>query len=226
MPNALRAKKARETDRFNTLGKYMCSFTADEFLMLVQLDISIPGFKTTRQRPLSRLLRKNIAFHLFDSVLTAHFPIRRAKILRLPASSSRQPLPPPAVRSRPLYSGSSNVFPRRRPATPTDDESHAEDPEVVVPVRRSFLTRPPASRERGSRPAKSPPCSEYAASIVNRQPSPVRSIASMPDRRARSPAPPVPRKSPSSVADTAVESDRLWSAIRKVGQTRRPPRNF
>ena len=136
---------------------------------------------------------------------------RRAKHLGLPALSRQVP---PALKPRSLFSGA--LYARRRSFSSEDDETQAEDAKPAVPIRRPVLSRTPFLKSRSSE--KGEPYSERASSVT-RQPSPVRSIASMPDRRSRSP---VPGGKASSVADTASNNDRLWDAIRRVGQPRRP----
>lgn len=60
--------------------------------------------------------------------------------------------------------------------------------------------------------------SEYAPSVA-RQPSPVRSIISMPDRRSKSPH---LSRAPTSPGDAGNEEGRLWAAIKDLKQSRRP----
>ena len=129
---------------------------------------------------------------------------RRAKYLRLPASSPRQL--PNISRLRPFAS----LLPRRRSIS-SDEGTQAEENDARRPLfNRATVTSKARSEKSASR-------SEYAPS-VGRQPSPVRSIISLPDRRSRSPG-----RSP-SVAETVVGSDPLWDTIRKVGLNRRQRR--
>jgi protein SFI1 len=69
---------------------------------------------------------------------------------------------------------------------------------------------------------KSVPRSEYAPSVT-RQPSPARSIVSVPDSR-RSKSPHI-RRAPTLSSDAGIEGGRLWSAIKDLKQPR-PPRNL
>ena len=129
---------------------------------------------------------------------------RRAKYLRLPASSRQLPN---NSRLRPFAS----LFPRRRSISSGDEDTQAEECDARRPLfNRATVTSKARSEKSASR-------SEYAPS-VGRQPSPVRSIISLPDRRSRSPG-----RSP-SVAETVVGSDPLWDTIRKVGLNRRQRR--
>ncbi|KAJ3505555.1 hypothetical protein NLJ89_g7354 [Agrocybe chaxingu] len=176
MPNVMRVKKARETDRINTLARYFEKW--------------VQTYKT-------------------KTTLKA---VARAKYLRLPTTATR----PPAL--RPAYSATtSNLFPRRRPATP-NDESNADETASVASSKTPFVSRRRVERATLARSEKSPTRSECAPS-VGRQSSPVRSIVSMPDRRSKTPTSFNP---PGSIANSAAEGESLWTAIRKAGQTRRP----
>lgn len=135
---------------------------------------------------------------------------RRAKYLRLPTSSRQLP---PILRPRPLHSGVS-LFPRRRSIT-SEEDTHEEDVDVIVPYQRPALTHTSLVEEK-AKPDNSISRSEYASSVI-RQPSPVRSVVSMPNRRSRSPT---SRRGPPSVTEASAGGDRLWDAIRKVGQPR------
>ncbi|KAF9480103.1 hypothetical protein BDN70DRAFT_877988 [Pholiota conissans] len=207
MPNALRMKKARETDRYNTL---------------------VRTFEKWQQAYKTKTTLKAVA---------------RAKYLRLPAAPSR----PVVTKSRPLYAGS--MFPRRPPDLEQDTESQAEDlPEPSkFPARTQFQssrarsersvggseyrseTRRPTSTTRTSYLARtefmkpkprteSVPRSDCAASAA-REPSPVRSIASMPDRRSRSPY-------SSCISEATLQTNRaagggrLWLAMKDLPQRR------
>jgi len=134
---------------------------------------------------------------------------RRAKYLRLPAPSSRQL---PNISRRPF----AGFFSRRRSISSEDEDTQAEENGALVPNRRQMFNRATATQK--ARSEKSASRSEYAPS-VGRQPSPVRSIISLPDRQSRS----LGGRSP-SVAETVVGSDPLWDTIRKVGLNRRQRR--
>lgn len=135
------------------------------------------------------------------------FMYRRAKYLRLPTSSR---LIPNTSRPRPFLA---SVFPRRRSITSEDENHQGEVNDAVVPTRKSLLSRSYLTQQALSE--KSASRSEYAPSM-GREPSPVRSIVSLPDRRPRSPGKAL------SVTETATEN--LWDAIRKAGQPRRQRR--
>ncbi|KAF9532236.1 Sfi1 spindle body protein-domain-containing protein [Crepidotus variabilis] len=180
MPNALKAKRAREMDRHNTLVRF---------------------FMQWQQAHKTKTTLKAVA---------------RAKYLRLPASTTRQPLVSSVSRAR--YTPAS-ALPRRRSSSPEDEPTTAGESEKVS-TRRSFLRTPLISKPRSER---SVPRSELTR-LLTRNTSPVRSVTSVPTRRSPSP---ISRRGPASesIADTAVGSDRLWDALRRAGQTRRP-RNF
>ncbi|KAH9484334.1 hypothetical protein JR316_0003815 [Psilocybe cubensis] len=177
MPNALRAKKAREIDTYNTLAKFFERWTQ--------------AYKT-------------------KTTLKA---VARAKYLRLPAANPRQPI----VRSRPLYSGTSDIFARRPTRDADDTESQLSDARVE-PLKEAFIPRTRRAKSPKARSERSVVRSEYGASAA-RQPSPVRSIVSMPDRHTKSP-------SFANVQASPVRSKegggRLWSALKDINQNRRP----
>ncbi|KDR81550.1 hypothetical protein GALMADRAFT_113988 [Galerina marginata CBS 339.88] len=170
MPNALRAKKARETDRHNTLANH---------------------FERWAQAYKTKTTLKAVA---------------RAKYLRLPWNASRQP-----IRSRLAYSEREHITHQTEDAG--DDKSETGDAGVVVPLKEPFIPRARIARSSGPRSERSLPRSEHGAFGI-RQPSPVRSIASMPDRRSKSPNYVAPLPGPNG--------GRLWSALRDLGHTRRP----
>ncbi|PPQ78073.1 hypothetical protein CVT25_015607 [Psilocybe cyanescens] len=177
MPNALRAKKAREIDTYNTLAKTFERWTQ--------------AYKT-------------------KTTLKA---VARAKYLRLPAANSR----PAIMRSRPLYTGTSDIFTRRTPRGLEDNESQVSDTRVE-PLKEAFIPRARTARSPKPRSERSVVRSEYGASVA-RQPSPVRSIVSMPDRHSKSP-------SFASLHASPVRSreggGKLWSALKDINQNRRP----
>ena len=137
---------------------------------------------------------------------------RRAKNLRLPTASSRQ-----YVASSSAFPSSHHLLPRR---TARAIESDADDvPEKPLAStsshtnKTSLITRPQITARRRW-PEKSPSRSEYAPSVT-RQASPVRSVASLMDRRSRSPA-----KGASSVASGENEGGKLWMALKEVNLSR------
>ena len=207
MPKALKAKKARELDRHNTLGMDDWHSICFPYRPSWQLAILETGCGHTRQTLHSRQSRK--CYFWFPSGHTDVSTLfRRAKHLGLPTSSRQVPL---ALKPRSLFSGTT-LYPRRKSFSSEDHDIQAEAANPVVPIRRPTLFRAPfIPKSRSSE--KGEPHSECASSVT-RQPSPVRSIVSMPDHRSRSP---VSGSKPPSVAD----SDRLWDAIRRVGQPRR-----
>ncbi|KAF4614733.1 hypothetical protein D9613_003001 [Agrocybe pediades] len=175
LPNALRAKKARDVDRLNTLATFFERWTQ--------------AYKT-------KLTLKAVA---------------RAKYLRLPAASSSRPA---VTRSRPLYSGTGNAFPRRAIRDSEDEESQTGE----ETLKDAFAARSRGARSPKPRSERSNPRSEYGPSIA-RQPSPVRSIVSMPDRRSRSPS---RANVPSSPARSRNDGGgRLWTALKDFAP---PPR--
>jgi len=174
MPKALRERKARDTDRHNTLARHF--------------EIWIKTYQ-------AKTIRKAVA---------------RAKNLRLPTASSRQ-----YVTSSSAFPSSHHLLPRRSARA---IESDAEDiPEKPLTTsghpRTSLITRPPITARRRW-PDKSPSRSEYAPSVT-RQASPVRSVASLMNRRSRSPS-----KAPSSVVSGGNEGGKLWMALKEVSHSR------
>lgn len=133
---------------------------------------------------------------------------RRAKYLHLPTSSR---LIPNTSRPRPFHP-SVSLFPRRRSITSEDENYQGEVNDAIVPTRKSLLSRSRLTQQALSE--KSAFRSEYAPS-VGRQPSPVRSIVSLPDRRSRSPG---------KAVLMTESTENLWDAIRKAGQPRRQRR--
>jgi protein SFI1 len=132
---------------------------------------------------------------------------RRAKNLRLPTASSRQ------------YVASSSIFPSslllpRRSALAIESDA-PEKPLTSTSghPKTSLITRPPITARRHW-PDKSPSRSEYAPSVT-RQASPVRSVASLMNRRSRSPV-----KGPSSVVSGGNEGGKLWAALKEVRQAK------
>lgn len=142
----------------------------------------------------------------------------RAKNLRLPTANSR----PAITRSRPIYSGPRDVFPRRPVREPTEDSESQTSDTKIEPLREAYSPRSQTTSRLGKSPRprseRSLVRSDYGAAVFDRQPSPVRSIMSMPDRRSRSPSfanvyvSPAPREN----------GGRLWAALKEIGPTRRP----
>ena len=138
---------------------------------------------------------------------------RRAKNLRLPTASSRQ-----YVASSSVFPNSHHLLPRRNArAIESDADDVPEKPLTSTSgsrlPRTSLITRPPITARRRW-PDKSPSRSEYAPS-VSRRASPVRSVASLTNRRSRS-----PDKGANSVASGGNEGGKLWMALKEVSLSR------
>jgi len=170
MPKALRERKARETDRHNTLARHF--------------EIWIKTYQ-------AKSIRKAVA---------------RAKNLRLPTASSRQ-----YVTSSSAFPSSHHLPPRRSGRAVESDADDVPGKSLSTTSghpRTSLIIRPPITRW----PDKSPSRSEYAP-FVTRRASPVRSVASLTNRRTRGPA-------SNSVASGENEGGKLWMALKEVGLSR------
>lgn len=207
MPNALKAKRARETDRHNTLGNY---FASRSHTSLIQNNCSLFLWKMAANlQNKDHLESCCVSDAPNDKLLIFNLPDSRAKYLRLP-TSTRALSNPPIMRAK--YPLPSSALPRRQSPKPEDDQTSDEELEEPMPMI-----------------AKANPLPERGISHLNfsrklvRSTSPARSTLSLP-RRSRSPE---TRRGPvsESIPETAKGSDGLWDALRRAGQTRRP-RNF
>jgi len=177
-----------------------------------------------RTRKACEMDRNNTLANAFDKWTKAYQTkvtlkaVARAKYLRLPPASTRQPL----TRSRPLHSGSNDDFPRRYSRANKLDEHPEERTASPHPPRYPYIPRAEFVKPTLALSEKSVPRSEYAPSTT-RQPSPARSIVSVPDSR-RSKSPHI-RRPPTLSSDAGMEGGRLWSAIKDLKQPR-PPRNL
>lgn len=136
---------------------------------------------------------------------------RRAKNLRLPTASSRQ-----YVTSSSAFPSSHHLLPRRSVrAIESDTDDVPEKPLTAASDHpgTSLIARPLITARRRW-PDKSPSRSEYAPSVTRRA-SPARSVASLTNRRSRSPA-----KGGNSVDSGGNEGGKLWMALKEVSLSR------